>query len=328
MINKKENIDPKYVFIYEVIFTNEKILNFKINLEDYKNISLDEFKIIINQKIKSINEKYPSTKNLTAFVQINKEFIEFRETNDNFLVKYFNKKENKNLIEQKIKKNNQTNENNNEDIEINGDNKINDDKLYYNKINEDNKIVNNIKKTKIYRKENANINRERNNSNKRIIYYKADTFSIIGNNCKKNELKQKLNNVQIKNGNLLEKINRLENEIKKEKNKNNKLKNNLSKLIKELENQKKINKKYEDISKIDVKKSTIYETILKKDKEIENLKLKLARFPFELNEGEKLMSVIFSSKEEDILYSIICKNTDKFSKIENIFLEKILNIQI
>ena len=71
-----------------------------------------------------------------------------------------------------------------------------------------------------------------------------------------------------------------------------------------------------------MKKSTIYETILKKDKEIENLKLKLSRFPFELNEGEKLMSVIFSSKEEDILYSIICKNTDKFSKIENIFLEK------
>ena len=96
----------------------------------------------------------------------------------------------------------------------------------------------------------------------------------------------------------------------------------LFKLIKELENEKKINKKYEDISKIDVKKSTIYETILKKDKEIENLKIKLARFPFELNEGEKLMSVIVSSKEDDILYSIICKNTDKFSKIENIFLEK------
>ena len=322
MINKKENIDPKYVFIYEVIFTNEKILNFKINLDNYKNISLDEFKIIINKKIKSINEKYPTTKKLTTYVQINKEFIEFCEANDNFLIKYFNKKENKNLIEQKIKENNQNNENNNEDIEINDDNKINDDKLDNNKINEDNKIVNNIKKTNIFKKENPNIIRERNNSNKRIIYYKADTFSIIGNDCKTNELKQKLNNVQIKNGNLLEKINQLENEIKKEKNKNNELEINLAKLIKELENQKKINKKYEDISKIDVKKSTIYETILKKDKEIENLKLKLSRFPFELNEGEKLMSVIFSSKEEDILYSIICKNTDKFSKIENIFLEK------
>ena len=36
------------------------------------------------------------------------------------------------------------------------------------------------------------------------------------------------------------------------------------------------------------------------------------------------MSVIFTSKDENILYSVICKNTDKFSKIENIFIEKFL----
>ena len=32
MINKKECINPKNIFIYEVIFTDEKIINFKINI--------------------------------------------------------------------------------------------------------------------------------------------------------------------------------------------------------------------------------------------------------------------------------------------------------
>ena len=59
------------------------------------------------------------------------------------------------------------------------------------------------------------------------------------------------------------------------------------------------------------------ETIYKKDKEIEELKLKLSRFPFELNEGENIMSVIFTTADESMYHSIICKNTDRFSKIED-----------
>ena len=31
------------------------------------------------------------------------------------------------------------------------------------------------------------------------------------------------------------------------------------------------------------------------------------------------MTIIFISIEEDIYYAIICKNTDKFNKIENMF---------
>ena len=92
---------------------------------------------------------------------------------------------------------------------------------------------------------------------------------------------------------------------------------------KELDNEKEISQKFKE-SKIEGKQSSLYETIFKKDKEIDNLKSELSRYPFELKEGEKLMSVIVTTPEEDIIYSIICKNTDKFSKIENIFIEKFI----
>ena len=38
---------------------------------------------------------------------------------------------------------------------------------------------------------------------------------------------------------------------------------------------------------------------------------------FELSENEKLMTVIFNSKDEEIHYSLICKNTDIFNRLEN-----------
>ena len=49
---------------------------------------------------------------------------------------------------------------------------------------------------------------------------------------------------------------------------------------------------------------------------IEVLQEKLKRFPFVLEKGEKLISITFSSVDEKMLYSIICKNTDKIHKIE------------
>jgi len=49
------------------------------------------------------------------------------------------------------------------------------------------------------------------------------------------------------------------------------------------------------------------------------LKGKLERFPFELSENEKLMSVIISTEDKNIQYSVIAKNTDKFLRIEEKF---------
>lgn len=64
-------------------------------------------------------------------------------------------------------------------------------------------------------------------------------------------------------------------------------------------------------------KEDLFKIILQKDKEINDLKIKLSRFPFELNEGEKLMIINFISVNQEINYSIICKNTQRFNEIEN-----------
>ena len=52
-----------------------------------------------------------------------------------------------------------------------------------------------------------------------------------------------------------------------------------------------------------------------KEKKLDVIKSQLK---FELNEGEQLMTVIFISTSQKILQSFICKNTDKFSRIENL----------
>ena len=62
--------------------------------------------------------------------------------------------------------------------------------------------------------------------------------------------------------------------------------------------------------------SELLNAILKKDKIIDELKTKLNRFPFELSQGEKLMSIIFTNTSQKFYYSIICKNTDIFFNIE------------
>ena len=64
---------------------------------------------------------------------------------------------------------------------------------------------------------------------------------------------------------------------------------------------------------------------------IEELKTKLSRFPFELLESEKMMSIIVTSPDKKIIRSIICKNTDLFCNLEkqiyhnNIFIFDIRN---
>ena len=98
------------------------------------------------------------------------------------------------------------------------------------------------------------------------------------------------------------------NELEREKNKN--IKNQI-----EIENQKKIKLNNDT-------KESLIEKILEKDKEIKELKVELSRFPFILNDGETLLSIIFISTDQKIHYSLICKNTDKFEKIEKQLYEK------
>ena len=57
---------------------------------------------------------------------------------------------------------------------------------------------------------------------------------------------------------------------------------------------------------------------LLKEKEdiIKDLNDKLKRYPFILEKDEKIISIIFSSMDQQVNYSLICKNTDTINRIE------------
>ena len=101
------------------------------------------------------------------------------------------------------------------------------------------------------------------------------------------------------------------NELELEREKNRNLKEKINQLQNLLNNNSNQNLNFDAVNSNELVKA-----VLKKDKEIEELKLKLSRFPFELDSGEKLISIIFASTDQKVLYSTICKNTDKFGNIE------------
>ena len=125
-----------------------------------------------------------------------------------------------------------------------------------------------------------------------------------------------------------EKNKKLEKELLEERNKNKEKENIIINLKKDLDNEIKKNKesqkeaeeeaeKASSINLTNETKDSLIETIIEKEKEIKELKLKLSRFPFVVEEGEKLMSVNFVSTDKKLISSIICKNTDEFHKIES-----------
>ena len=170
-----------------------------------------------------------------------------------------------------------------------------------------------------------------NNVNKDNYNNKTNNNYIINNNVENHknkeiiELKEQLNLEIMKNKQLSDKIFSLENELQLEKNKNISLNDKVNQLNIELNNQL---KKYNDLTNntqnqslqninMNYSKESLYQTILEKDKEIKELRIKLSRFPFELKEGEKLMTVNFISADQKVQhYSLICKNTDTFNVLE------------
>lgn len=170
------------------------------------------------------------------------------------------------------------------------------------------------------------LNGKLNNKKEKIKY-------LISENEKLNKLKEELNKEKTKNDILFSqikglknklkedniKISILENQLKEKVDKNLILGQKINNLENELKNEIKKNVNITQNIKIEeiIKSNTLFEELSKKDKVIEELKKKLSRYPFELSEGEKLMSIIFVSRDQKIHYSIICKNTDKFNQIEN-----------
>ena len=93
------------------------------------------------------------------------------------------------------------------------------------------------------------------------------------------------------------------------------LKSNLNnEKLKNIDLQNKIDKQINIIHNNDSKINDLYA-------KIEDLKEKLSRYPFELKKDEKMISVIFTSDDQNIHFSVICKNTEKFNKLE----EKLYN---
>jgi len=142
-------------------------------------------------------------------------------------------------------------------------------------------------------------------------------------------------------------INNLRRELEEEKKKNkilqdtiNKLNNTINQLKQEhntdIQKYKKEIKAYIDRNEIlnnQIKKLSLDNTNLKEEiekvniqnksdeiirlyKKIEELNEQIKRYPFILEEGEKILSVIFTSVSQKVNYSMVCKNTDSIYKLE------------
>ena len=185
---------------------------------------------------------------------------------------------------------------------------------YNNKYN----AIYNLKQEKIPLKMKNNV-REKSDLIKTSITNSLNNSFIYGlNEYEKAPLKIKTNQQELRNNILTtKKINELEK-------KNKELKEEINKLKKELEDKDKIIKML--ILKIKEHENTIKETKINKNKELEKLldeikKIK-STIPFDILPGEKIMSIIFQSDDEKILYSILCKNSDKFIRLKNIIYDK------
>ena len=271
--NKKNGMN---ITVFRSIFTDNKIIIIKIDLEYYKKpkIILEQIKEEINNEIKLIVKSIPQI-NLNPYIQIKNKIINFTYSYDLFLNELINQK----IIEQTEIKN--------EKIK-----NVESLKIYENNLND-------IKCQKDNNKVNKNeINESKDKNNNKELVEEI------------NKLKKELNEEKNKNKIFEKKIIDLKNELNKEINKYKELKE-------KTENDKIMKKNLDKKSK-----ESFLESIMEKDNEIKELKIKISRYPFELKEGEKLMSIIVMSADQEIHLSLLCKNTDKFHKIEDQIYEK------
>lgn len=125
------------------------------------------------------------------------------------------------------------------------------------------------------------------------------------------ELEKKLKEEKIRVKYLLDNINELKYELNKKINEIN----NLNELIQQLNNKTKNENKY-------LNKKSNEENVIS-EQELQLFKEKIYHYPLELfNEDKILISVIFTTFDEKINYSIICKNTDIFRDLEEKFYKR------
>ena len=177
--------------------------------------------------------------------------------------------------------------------------------------------------------ENENMKKRMNKLEKIIIKDSSTKVNLI---AKIEDLNKELQNEKNKN-NINNNISQLEKTIKKEKenmslklsnleNENHIIKKEKEKLIIEanklkIEVMNEKNKNKDLITRIkDIEGKSSDKRIISLYQKIDQLRNQLSRYPFELLEGEKIISVLFCSQDQKVNDSIICKNTDIFSEIE------------
>ena len=292
-------------FPYESVFNKEYIIILEINIEKNNELNLDKIKNNINEKIKNILEVYPPSKDIkqNSYIKTGNKLIYVDESNKLYLsylkrllIDEPNKKED--IIDKK--------DLNQEELK-NKENIIN---------NEDNIIKETIKNKEedIKKEDNELKEKQENKNNKNNDLKEEEKIKEENKINKDNELKEKEVN---KEGNiynednslkekeedkeLIKEIKSLQDELKQEKNKNKILEEKLNKYTREIDQLK-------EKEKIILEKEKVKETTL--------LQYILSQFPIELNEDEQLISIIFNSTDKIINCPILCKNTDKFFKVE------------
>ena len=128
-----------------------------------------------------------------------------------------------------------------------------------------------------------------------------------------------INNI-INEDELEERINLLEDSLNKEKIENqNLIKNNEILNIKLKETEEILNNCQKENQNLNKKKKELEILIQKNNSKIEHLKKIISEKNNKLSEYENLMTINISTFDEGINFSFICKNTDKFKKIEEAF---------
>ena len=125
------------------------------------------------------------------------------------------------------------------------------------------------------------------------------------------------------------KVTNLQVELNSEQTKNYKLSNenaNLKQKISQLQFQ--LNS--QNMNNISNIQNNSYDKLInlinEKENIIKNLKEKIKRYPFVLEKNEKIMSIIFSSVNQNVNYSMVCKNTDTIHKLEEKLYEEYPNL--
>ena len=181
-------------------------------------------------------------------------------------------------------------------------------------------------KSIIQQKENTIINKEKE------IKHLNDTINQKDKmiNADKNEIKN-LNNIINEKENKIEELNE---KINEKENKINDLKEKINdKEAKIGDLNERINDKETKIGDLNGKLNANIQNINQNNSDIlklmEELKIKeneikeyQKKYPFELLPNEQLLTVIFRTGDSKINYSVICKNTQLFSKVEELFYEK------